>query len=67
MTVAELIALLHAMPQDAPVAYRCFSEHCLMEAGDIGIEMLCELRSDGWIQDARPDKPSRQYVVLPGN
>jgi hypothetical protein len=67
MTVRELISLLQTYPPDLPVAYRIFSENCLLEAKDIEIEMLCEPRDDGWVADQRPDKPSIPYLVLPGN
>lgn len=67
MTVAELIAYLQTQPQDLPVAYRCCSEQVLLEAIDIKIAEECEPRSDGWIQDKRPDKPTRTYLMFPGN
>jgi len=67
MTVRELIELLQTKPQDIPVAYAIYSEHCLLEADDIRIEALCEPRNDGWVADARPDKPTRDYLVFPGN
>ena len=67
MTVAELIAFLLKQPQDLPVAYRIYSEHVLLEASDITIENLCEARPDGWVADARPDRPTRPYLLLPGN
>jgi hypothetical protein len=66
MTVAELIALLQQQPQDLLVAYRMCSEKCLLRQADIFIEDCCEPRPDGWVQDARPDMPTRQYLVLPG-
>lgn len=67
MSVAELIELLKTMPQDALVCYRCYSEQCLMGADDIDLEILCHPRHDGWVQNARPDMPSRHYVTFPGN
>lgn len=67
MTVSELIELLRAYPQDLPVAYRLFSEKCLLEAKDIDIEALCEPRADGWVANKRPDKPTIDYLVFPGN
>ena len=67
MTVAELIELLKSVPQDLPVAYELFSEQCLLEPSKIRIEELCFPREDGWIQDERPDKPTREYLVFPGN
>jgi hypothetical protein len=67
MTVAELIALLQTKPQDLPVAYSLYSEQCLLKAGEIRIIRACEPRPDGWIQNNRPDKPTWEYLLLPGN
>lgn len=67
MTVGELIALLQTLPAGLPVAYRLYSEQCLLEAKDIEIKPLCPARPDGWVQDARPDIPSIPYLLLPGN
>ena len=67
MTVAELIDYLQTQPQDMQVAYDLFSEHSLLEVGDIRLYEACEPRPDGWIQRKRPDKPVRTYLMLPGN
>lgn len=67
MTVAEFIAFLQAQPQHLPVAYRCYSEQCLLEAEDIKISNECLPRPDGWIQNKRPDMPTQPYLMLPGN
>jgi len=67
MTVKELIEILQSKPQDIPVAYRCYSEWCLLESDDIGVQPLCLPRADGWVHDARPDKPKTDYLTLPGN
>lgn len=67
MNVSELIELLKVMPQDALVAYRLYSEQCLLEHDDISEADLCEPRADGWIQNKRPDMPTVKYVVFPGN
>lgn len=67
MTVAELIEFLKTQRLDLPVAYRCCSEWVLMEADDIGVTHLCHPRPDGWVHDHRPDKPSMEYLVFPGN
>lgn len=67
MTVADLIAFLQMQPQDLPVAYRCCSEQVLLEAAEIKVASLCEPRNDGWIQNARPDMPTRDYLLFPGN
>lgn len=66
-TVRDLIEHLKTLPQDLPVGFRCFSEQCLLKFDDIKIEELCEPRNDGWIQDKRPDMPSRPYLIFPGN
>lgn len=67
MTVSDLIELLRAQPPGLLVAYRCCSEKVLLRADEIKIVEGCEPRPDGWIQDRRPDMPSRPYLVLPGN
>lgn len=67
MTVAELIQFLQTQPQDALVAYKCFSEQLLLEQEEIeGVE-LCPPRPDGWVQNYRTDIDPVQYVVFPGN
>ena len=67
MTVAELIEFLKTQPQDIQVAYRLYSERCLLETDFISVESLCGAREDGWVHLSRPDKPTRQYLVFPGN
>lgn len=67
MTVAELIAVLQTKPQDLQVVYHCYSEQCLLEAKEIIIKRLCEPRPDGWVQNARYDKPQQEYLTFPGN
>lgn len=67
MTVAEFIEFLKEQPQDLLVAYEMFSEQCLLEAEQIHIHEFCEPRPDGWIQKKRPDMPTKQYLLLPGN
>lgn len=64
MTVAELIAFLNTQPQDLLVATRCHSEYCLLAAADIATGTACEPRLDGWVQNARPDKPTRNYLFI---
>jgi len=58
VTVAELIELLKTYPQDLPVCYQLYSEQCMLEPKNIEIASLCV---------ARPDKPTIEYLVLPGN
>ncbi len=67
MTVAELIELLKTYPQDLPVCYQLYSEQCMLEPKNIEIASLCVARPDGWVAHARPDKPTIEYLVLPGN
>lgn len=67
MIVKELVAFLKSQPQDIPVAYRLYSEYCLLEANDINVMTLCLPRPDGWVHSARPDKPTQDFLVLPGN
>ena len=67
MTVKELIAFLQTQPQDLQVAYRLFSEFCLLEPEHIGVDSLCPPRPDGWVACRRPDKPTQEYLVFPGN
>lgn len=67
ITVKDLITYLNTFPQDIPVAYYLHSEQCLLDIEDIEIVEKCEPRKDGWIQNKRPDMPSRQYVIFPGN
>lgn len=67
MTVKELIDLLQTHPANLLVGYRCYSEQVLLEAKDIEVVEACDPRHDGWIQDKRPDRPVRQYLMFPGN
>ena len=67
MTVAELIELLKTYPQDLPVCYQIYSEQCMLEPKDISVQSLCAEREDGWVANKRPDKPTVEYLVLPGN
>lgn len=67
MTVKQLIKLLQTFPSTLPVAYRLHSEQCLLEPKEIDIVEACEPRPDGWIEDKRPDKPTKRYLMLPGN
>ena len=67
MTVTELIVLLAGYPGEMQVAYQKYSEQCLLEPSDLEIRRACESRADGWVHDERPDKPSCNYLVFPGN
>jgi hypothetical protein len=67
LTVAQLIEFLRAQPQELLVAYQIYSEQRLLEAEQIEIIDACIPRADGWLQDKRPDMPSRAYLMFPGN
>lgn len=67
MTVAELIAYLKTQPQEMLVAYRICSEQCLLSSDEIRFAECCEPRPDGWIEDKRPDKPTKTYLMFPGH
>lgn len=67
MKVSELIDFLKTQPQDMQVIYQCCSEHAELEADSIHIGDACEPRGDGWVANKRPDKPSKQYLIFPGN
>jgi hypothetical protein len=67
MTVAELILFLQKQPQDLPVAFQIYSEHCLLKETDIEVEEHCLPRNDGWVEYRRPDKPAQKYLLFPGN
>lgn len=67
MTVRELIKFLETEDQNLDVVYRLFSEKVLLEETNIVVEELCPPREDGWVQNKRPDKPHKPYLVFPGN
>ena len=67
MKVAELVAFLQQQPQELTVAFELHSELMLLDADMIMVQQHCEPRPDGWIQRKRPDKPTLQYLVFPGN
>lgn len=67
MKVHELILFLLDQPQDLDVAYECYSEQRLLEKHEIQIVVGCEPRNDGWIENPRPDKPAKKYLMFPGN
>ena len=67
MTVEELIKALEKYPRNLLVAYRCCSEQVLLETDQLKVLEACHPRADGWIQDHRPDMPSRLYLLFPGN
>lgn len=67
MRVFELIEILKTYDQDMLVAYDLYSEHCLLEKDHISVMDCCEPRPDGWVANARPDKPAVKYLMFPGN
>lgn len=66
-SVGELVAHLLTLDQSLPVAYELHSEQCLLGIDDLKVEALCLPRPDGWVQNKRPDMPSQDYLVFPGN
>jgi hypothetical protein len=67
MKVSELIEFLQKQPQDLDVAYWAYSEYTLLESEEIKVTEACKPRNDGWIQMKRPDMPTQQYLLFPGN
>lgn len=67
MTVQDFVEYLLTLDQSLVVAYQRFSEQCELELEEMEVVDLCYPRNDGWIQDARPDMPTRKYLLLPGN
>ena len=67
MTVAKLIEILKAYPQDLEVIYMCKSEYDSLNECDLEMVDACIPRPDGWIQNKRPDKETRKYLAFPGN
>lgn len=67
MTVSELIKLLRKFPKDLDVIYGLYSEQVMLNEEDIIVAEFCHPRADGWVQNKRPDKPSKEYLRLPGN
>lgn len=67
VTVNDLIEFLKEQDGDLPVIYGMWSESVLLELDSISVEDACEPRPDGWVANKRPDKPTRKYLVLPGN
>lgn len=65
MTVADLIEILKSKPQDMKVIYRQYSERTMLKEVNIEFEEGCEPEPDGWVQNARPDKPSQTYLCFP--
>lgn len=67
MKVKELIEYLKTFNQELPVAVEKFSEQLLLEKSHLSVESLCLPRPDGWIGNARPDKPLQEYLTIEGN
>lgn len=67
MTVQELIIALQAMDETLLVCYGMYSDNCILEATDLKVERHGLPRRDGWVAGLREDKPSREYLVFPGN
>jgi hypothetical protein len=58
---------LQTQQQDLQVAYRKYSEQKLLEVYEIRVEQHCKFRADGWIEYARLDKGTQDYLMFPGN
>ena len=67
MNVAHLIAFLATQPLDMEIVYDKYSERCLLELTDIEQVKGCKPRTDGWVQNERPDKEVQTYLCFPGN
>lgn len=67
MTVAELIAFLQTQPQDMQVIARAYSEWNLLRLDAMRQVRAGVPRADGWVHDARPDKPTQAYLAFEGN
>lgn len=67
ITVKELIAFLQTQPQDLVVAFEQYSDWSEMELDQIRACVAGVRRGDGYIPNARPDKPTQTYLVFPGN
>lgn len=67
MTVLELQELLKKFPPGMEIVFSRYSEQVVLEQSDITVEELCYPRDDGWVQDKRPDMPSKLYLCFPGN
>lgn len=67
MKVHELVTFLQLQNQDADVVFCQYSDYTVLEARMIQSAYLCDARSDGWVQDARPDKELKPYLIFPGN
>ena len=64
MTVEDLIKILQTHPKDLIVVTDQWSEYRLYEELDVHVECLCEEREDDWVPNARPDKPTKKYLVV---
>ena len=64
MKVSELIKLLQAQPQDMQIVISQYSEYLLLTNESIAEIDLCESRLDGWVHDAREDKPKVKYLLI---
>jgi hypothetical protein len=67
VTVADLIEYLKTKDQKLKVAYRKYSENCLLTIDEIEEIKCCTPREDGWVHNARPDMPLETYLIFPGN
>ena len=67
MKVKELIEFLKTQDQNLVVIYALHSEQKVMDMNNIEVFEGCRERPDGWVQDKRPDMPTKKYLRFPGN
>lgn len=64
MQVKDLIESLLQYPQDLIVIVPESTEYCVLEKSEVRITEARLLRKDGWVANARPDKPTQKYVTI---
>lgn len=71
VTVGDLVEHLKTFDQSMPVGYHLHSEYQLLGLWEIEVKTATDWkahgRTDGWIHEVRPDMPSINYLILPGN
>lgn len=67
MTVKDLKELLDEYDDNMKIAYRLYSEYCLLEEDELELLKASTPRNDGWVHSLREDKDSQYYLLFPGN
>jgi len=67
LTVGTLKKILDQHPDDMYIVYGCRSEQVLMMSDQVNTADLGQARNDNWVHNYRPDKPTQEYLVFPGN